>query len=47
MNKCDICQAGESLLTEADKAILRPNWAGVDFYNAICKECWNKQEEVR
>jgi hypothetical protein len=45
--RCDICQTSESLLTEAEKASLRPNWAGIDFYNSICKECWNKQEEIR
>jgi len=43
--RCDICQARESLLTEAEKASLRPNWAGIDYYTAICANCWNKQGE--
>ena len=45
--KCDLCQTTEKLLTESDKATLRPNWAGVDFYNAICIPCWNSQKDVR
>jgi hypothetical protein len=43
---CDICQTSENLLPESTKATLRSNWTGVDFYNAICNECWNKQEEI-
>lgn len=42
---CDLCQTTEKLLTEADKATLRPNWAGVDFYNEICISCWNSQKD--
>lgn len=42
---CDLCQTTEKLLTESDKATLRPNWAGVDFYNAICIPCWNSQKD--
>ena len=45
--KCDLCQTTEKLLTESDKATLRPNWAGVDFYNAICIPCWNSQKDIR
>ena len=45
--KCDLCETTEKLLTESDKATLRPNWAGVDFYNAICIPCWNSQKDVR
>jgi hypothetical protein len=45
--KCDICQTTEKLLTESDKATLRPNWAGVDFYNGICIPCWNAQKDIR
>ena len=45
--KCDLCKTTEKLLTESDKATLRPNWAGVDFYNAICIPCWNAQKDIR
>ena len=45
--KCDLCETTEKLLTESDKATLRPNWAGVDFYNAICIPCWNAQKDIR
>lgn len=45
--KCDLCKTTEKLLTESDKAILRPNWAGVDFYTGICISCWNKQKDIR
>ena len=44
---CDICQTSQNLLTESDKATLRPNYAGVDFYNAVCISCWNTQKEIR
>ena len=43
--KCDLCETTENLLAESTKAILRPYWAGVDFYNVICAICWNKQLE--
>ena len=43
--RCDICQTSESLLSESTKTSLRPNWAGIDYYTAICANCWNKQEE--
>ena len=43
--RCDLCQATKDLMPESTKVTLRSNWAGVDFYNEICNECWNKQEE--
>jgi hypothetical protein len=42
---CDLCQTSENLLLESIKASLRPDWAGVDFYTAICADCWNIEKE--
>ena len=45
--KCDICQTTQSLLTEGTKNKLRPDWAGIDFYNELCWNCWETIKEER
>lgn len=44
---CDVCQTKENLLTESEKTNLRSDWAGVDFYSAICGNCWEIQKATR
>jgi len=43
---CNICQTIE-ILTEEQKRNLRSDWAGVDFYTAICSDCFEIQKEIR
>ena len=45
--KCDICGTVSNLLSGGAKDRLRPNWAGVDFYNAICLPCWEVEKARR
>ena len=47
MAKCDICNKTSNLLTGKDKFNLRGTWAGVDFYNEICTDCWAIQKDLR
>jgi hypothetical protein len=42
---CDICKTDENLLTETMKNNLRADWAGVDFYNAVCTNCFETLKE--
>ena len=42
---CDLCKAQE-VLTEDQKTAIRKDWAGVDFYPAICADCFNTQKEI-
>lgn len=45
--KCDICGTISNLLSEESKNSLRPDWAGVDFYGAICLTCWEAEKARR
>ena len=45
--KCDICGTTNNLLSGGAKDRLRPDWAGVDFYGAICLPCWEVEKERR
>ena len=45
--KFDICGTTANLLSEKAKDSLRPNWAGVDFYDAICVQCWDAEADRR
>lgn len=43
---CDLCYVRPSL-TDEEKAYHRSEgWLGVDFYPAICSDCFDKQKSV-
>jgi len=42
---CDICETSEDLLNERDKRELTDDWAGVNFYEELCRPCFLEIKE--
>jgi hypothetical protein len=45
---CDICKTQTGLLNPFEKTKARlDGWAGIDFYNEVCLNCWEIIKEER
>jgi hypothetical protein len=47
-NECLVCHTTTNLLTEETREQYRKDgWLGVDFYPAICDDCFQLEKEIR
>jgi hypothetical protein len=47
MNKCQTCNTKEAMTEATANAYRADGWAGIDFYNPICTECFDLLKEER
>ena len=45
-SECDICGRKENLYTEQDKKELQKDWAGINFYENVCRSCFSVLEGI-